>query len=83
MALFAFACLFSFGMGSVIGGLIASQPHMGWRWVQWIHVMQAFHYSPVANFLNADLQGLNSARRSRTGGHERNTQFSHSRPFGP
>jgi len=47
MALFAFACLFSFGMGAVIGGLIASQPHMGWRWVQWIHAMQVFFFSSL------------------------------------
>ncbi|KIM63377.1 hypothetical protein SCLCIDRAFT_15564 [Scleroderma citrinum Foug A] len=45
MALFAFACLFSFGMGAVIGGLIASQPHMGWRWVQWIHAMISAMYA--------------------------------------
>ncbi|KAG2133289.1 major facilitator superfamily domain-containing protein [Suillus clintonianus] len=39
MSLFAFSSIFSFGLGSVFGGLIASSPHLGWRWVQWVHVM--------------------------------------------
>lgn len=45
MAFFAFSSMFSFGMGSVIGGLIASQPNMGWRWVQWIHAMTSAMYA--------------------------------------
>lgn len=39
MSLFAFSSIFSFGLGSVFGGLIASSPHLGWRWVQWVHAM--------------------------------------------
>ncbi|KAF9237707.1 major facilitator superfamily domain-containing protein [Melanogaster broomeanus] len=39
MSIFAFASSFSIGLGSVIGGLIESSPHLGWRWVQWIHVI--------------------------------------------
>lgn len=39
MSLFAFSALFSFGLGSAFGGLIAASPHLGWRWVQWVHVM--------------------------------------------
>ncbi|KAG1730303.1 MFS general substrate transporter, partial [Suillus lakei] len=39
MSLFAFSSIFSFGLGSVFGGLIATSPHLGWRWVQWVHVM--------------------------------------------
>lgn len=39
MSLFAFSSIFSFGLGSVFGGLIAASPHLGWRWVQWVHVM--------------------------------------------
>ncbi|KIJ15139.1 Drug:H+ antiporter-1 family protein [Paxillus involutus ATCC 200175] len=42
MSLFAFSSLFSIGLGSVIGGVIESEPHLGWRWVQWIHVMVSF-----------------------------------------
>ncbi|KAG1731631.1 major facilitator superfamily domain-containing protein, partial [Suillus paluster] len=41
MSLFAFTSLFSFGLGSAFGGLIAASPHLGWRWVQWVHVMFA------------------------------------------
>ncbi|KAH7882287.1 MFS general substrate transporter [Phlebopus sp. FC_14] len=39
MSLFAFTTVFSFGLGSVIGGVIQSNHNLGWRWVQWIHVM--------------------------------------------
>ncbi|KAG1779255.1 MFS general substrate transporter, partial [Suillus placidus] len=39
MSLFAFTSLFSFGLGSAFGGLISASPHLGWRWVQWLHVM--------------------------------------------
>ncbi|KAG2140197.1 MFS general substrate transporter [Suillus clintonianus] len=39
MSLFAFTTIFAFGLGSVFGGLIAANPHLGWRWVQWVHVM--------------------------------------------
>lgn len=39
MSLFAFSALFSFGLGSAFGGLIATSPHLGWRWVQWVHAM--------------------------------------------
>ncbi|KAG2068582.1 MFS general substrate transporter, partial [Suillus decipiens] len=39
MSLLAFSSLFSFGLGSAFGGLISTSPHLGWRWVQWIHVM--------------------------------------------
>ncbi|KAG1807052.1 MFS general substrate transporter [Suillus subaureus] len=39
MSLFAFSSIFSFGLGSVFGGLIVTSPHLGWRWVQWVHVM--------------------------------------------
>ncbi|KIJ15136.1 hypothetical protein PAXINDRAFT_99665 [Paxillus involutus ATCC 200175] len=37
MSLFAFSSLFSIGFGSVIGGVIESEPHLGWRWVQCQH----------------------------------------------
>ncbi|KAN0085674.1 Drug:H+ antiporter-1 family protein [Tylopilus felleus] len=37
MTLFAFASLFGLGLGSVIGGVIQSS--LGWRWVQWIHII--------------------------------------------
>ncbi|OAX38745.1 MFS general substrate transporter, partial [Rhizopogon vinicolor AM-OR11-026] len=41
MSTFAFSSIFSLGLGSVFGGLIAASPHLGWRWVQWVHVMFA------------------------------------------
>ncbi|KAG1807051.1 major facilitator superfamily domain-containing protein [Suillus subaureus] len=39
MSLFAFSSLFSFGLGSAFGGLISASPHLGWRWVQWVHAI--------------------------------------------
>ncbi|KAG6379526.1 major facilitator superfamily domain-containing protein [Boletus reticuloceps] len=42
MTLFAFTSLFSIGLGSVIGGVIQSS--LGWRWVQWIHIMFSFFF---------------------------------------
>ncbi|KAG1863137.1 MFS general substrate transporter, partial [Suillus subluteus] len=39
MSLYAFSSLFSFGLGSALGGLISASPHLGWRWVQWVHAM--------------------------------------------
>ncbi|KAG2039237.1 MFS general substrate transporter [Suillus americanus] len=44
MSLFAFSSIFSFGLGSVFGGLIVTSPHLGWRWVQWVHVMVSGAY---------------------------------------
>ncbi|KAJ8593513.1 MFS general substrate transporter, partial [Rhizopogon salebrosus TDB-379] len=41
MSIFAFSALFFFGLGSVFGGLIAADSHLGWRWVQWVQVMFA------------------------------------------
>ncbi|OJA10286.1 hypothetical protein AZE42_05006 [Rhizopogon vesiculosus] len=41
MSMFAFSSICSLGLGSVFGGLIAASPHLGWRWVQWVHVMFA------------------------------------------
>ncbi|KAG2140822.1 MFS general substrate transporter [Suillus cothurnatus] len=39
MSMFALSSLFSFGLGSAFGGLISASPHLGWRWVQWVHAM--------------------------------------------
>ncbi|KAG8216337.1 major facilitator superfamily domain-containing protein [Butyriboletus roseoflavus] len=39
MTVFAFVSLFAIGLGSVIGGVIQSNPALGWRWVQWIHIV--------------------------------------------
>ncbi|OAX39681.1 MFS general substrate transporter [Rhizopogon vinicolor AM-OR11-026] len=51
MAMFSFTAVFSIGLGSVFGGLIASNPHLGWRWVQWIHVMFAGIFSLCVIFV--------------------------------
>ncbi|KAL4077375.1 major facilitator superfamily domain-containing protein [Scleroderma citrinum] len=57
MAFFAFSSLFSFGMGSIIGGVIVSQPHMGWRWVQWIHAIMSAMYAILVLVVMSETRG--------------------------
>lgn len=51
MSIFAFSSIFSFGLGSVFGGLIATSPHLGWRWVQWVHSMFVQKAASIGVFL--------------------------------
>ncbi|OAX41036.1 MFS general substrate transporter [Rhizopogon vinicolor AM-OR11-026] len=39
MAFFALACVAAQGLGPVIAGVIEADPRLGWRWIQWVHVM--------------------------------------------
>jgi len=39
MALFSLFAISCTGLGAVFGGLIENNPHMGWRWIEWIHFM--------------------------------------------
>ncbi|KAG1738888.1 major facilitator superfamily domain-containing protein [Suillus paluster] len=39
MAFFSLACVAAIGLGPVIAGVIEADPRLGWRWIQWIHVM--------------------------------------------
>ncbi|OBZ74070.1 hypothetical protein A0H81_05937 [Grifola frondosa] len=39
MALFSVAALGGVGVGCVAGGWIEQNSHLGWRWIQWIHVI--------------------------------------------
>jgi MFS family permease len=39
MAFFALAAVAGTGLGPVIAGMIEADPHLEWRWIQWIHVM--------------------------------------------
>lgn len=39
MAFFAFAAVAATGLGPLIAGIIEADPRLGWRWIQWIHVM--------------------------------------------
>ncbi|KAG1817105.1 major facilitator superfamily domain-containing protein [Suillus subaureus] len=39
MAFFALVAVVGTGLGPVIAGVIEANPRLGWRWIQWIHVM--------------------------------------------
>ncbi|KAG0698235.1 MFS general substrate transporter [Suillus ampliporus] len=39
MAFFTLACVAAIGLGPVLSGVIEANPRLGWRWIQWIHVM--------------------------------------------
>ena len=39
MSLFAVMALTGPGVGCVAAGWIEQNPHLEWRWIQWIHVM--------------------------------------------
>ena len=39
MAIFTLTALGGIGVGPIIGGWIEMNPHLGWRWIQWIQMM--------------------------------------------
>ncbi|EGN95145.1 hypothetical protein SERLA73DRAFT_125470 [Serpula lacrymans var. lacrymans S7.3] len=39
MSIFAFAAVACTGLGPVIAGWIEANPHLRWRWIQWIHAI--------------------------------------------
>jgi hypothetical protein len=39
MAVFTLASVAAQGVGPLIAGIIEADPRLGWRWIQWIHVM--------------------------------------------
>ena len=41
MALFSIAAIGGTGLGPVASGWIEMNPHLGWRWIQWIQMMYA------------------------------------------
>lgn len=42
MAFFALIAVAGTGLGPLIAGVIESDPRLGWRWIQWVHVMLVF-----------------------------------------
>lgn len=44
MALFSLAAIGGAGLGPLMSGWIEVNPHLEWRWIQWIQMM----YEPVA-----------------------------------
>lgn len=49
MSIFTAAAIGGNGLGPIAGGWIEMNPHLGWRWIQWIHTMyihfSGLHYS--------------------------------------
>jgi hypothetical protein len=39
MAFFSLVTVAAIGLGPVIAGVIEANPRLGWRWIQWVHVM--------------------------------------------
>jgi MFS family permease len=42
MAFLTLAGVAAQGLGPVIAGVIEADPRLGWRWIQWIHVMSVY-----------------------------------------
>jgi hypothetical protein len=47
MALFSLAALGGTGIGPVFAGWIEMNPHLEWRWIQWIQCMFVFSPEPL------------------------------------
>lgn len=39
MAIFSLAAVGCTGLGAVVAGWVDMNKHMGWRWIQWLHLM--------------------------------------------
>lgn len=44
MSIYSLAALGGTGLGPVVAGWVEMNPHLQWRWIQWIHMM--YVYSP-------------------------------------
>lgn len=47
MALFSVTAIAGTGMGPVAAGWIEANPHLQWRWIQYIHIMYVHCQCPV------------------------------------
>lgn len=39
MSIFSLAAIGGTGLGAVMAGWVEMNPHLGWRWIQWIQMM--------------------------------------------
>ncbi|EIW79039.1 MFS general substrate transporter [Coniophora puteana RWD-64-598 SS2] len=73
MSAFAGASIASTGLGPVIGGFIEANPHLEWRWIQWVHAIVAGVYVLVVLFVMKEtrsaviLRRLAKKKRKETG----------------
>ena len=47
MASFAAGAIGATGVGSLMAGWIEQNPHLEWRWIQWIHAMYGSTFFPA------------------------------------
>ncbi|KAG1743115.1 MFS general substrate transporter [Suillus lakei] len=75
MAFFALVAVAGTGLGPVIAGVIEANPRLGWRWIQWVHVMFTGVYFISVVLLMKEtrativLTRLASKKRKETGDH--------------
>ena len=54
MAIFTLCVMAGIGGGAIVGGWIEMNPHLGWRWTQWIQMMYALVLPVPDNFLTIE-----------------------------
>ncbi|KAG2743990.1 MFS general substrate transporter [Suillus brevipes Sb2] len=73
MAFFALIAVAGTGLGPLIAGVIEANPRLGWRWIQWVHVMfTGAYFISVVLFMKETrativLTRLASKKRKETG----------------
>ncbi|KAG2144581.1 major facilitator superfamily domain-containing protein [Suillus clintonianus] len=73
MAFFALVAVAGTGLGPLIAGVIEYNPRLGWRWIQWVHVMfTGAYFISVVLFMKETrativLTRLASKKRKETG----------------
>lgn len=83
MASFAAAAIGATGVGPLIAGWIEQNPHLEWRWIQWIHAMygSTFFLSFRANAEAPPLQHCWRLCDLRAGIHEGDTRVGFAGPY--
>lgn len=75
MAIFSLAAVGCTGLGPVAAGWIEMAPHLGWRWIQWIHFIVTMAFAACIPFLMKEtrsavvLTRIARRLRKKTGDH--------------
>ncbi|OCH96367.1 MFS general substrate transporter [Obba rivulosa] len=75
MAVFSVAAFTGVGLGPIMSGWIESNPHLEWRWIQWIHLIMSGVFIVIAFVFMKETRSsvllMRAARklRKRTGNH--------------
>jgi hypothetical protein len=60
MSIYSLVALGGSGLGPLAAGWVEMNPHLQWRWIQWIHAMSVFQSIlfgwPPAHFISPVLQ---------------------------